>query len=183
MTHIIIRTPRFDEALAHLKGELSNIRTGRAHPGLVENIKVDYYGTMTPILQIASISAPDSHSLVIQPWDQNATKEVEKAIIASDLGFNPVNEGHAIRIPIPPLTEERRNELVKLMHEKVESARVSIRTIREDIWKEIKHAKTEREITEDDQFQYQKELQDVVDEYNDSIKALADTKEKEIMTI
>lgn len=183
MTTIRINVPQFEEAVKHMKNELANIRTGRAHPALVENLKIDYYGTMTPLIQIASINVPDAHSLVVQPWDQNAIKNVEKAIIASDLGLNPVNEGNTIRIPIPPLTEERRAELVKRMYEKVESARVSIRTIRENIWKEIKEAKNAGDITEDDLYQHQKELQEVVDRQNEIIKGIADTKEKEIMTI
>ena len=174
---------QFDEAISHFKNELSNIRTGRANPAIIERLLVEYYGTKTPLLQIASITVPDSHSLVVQPWDQNALKEIEKALRATDLGFNPVNEGHQIRIPIPPLTEERRKELAKLVHEKAEMARISIRTVRESIWKELKDDKANGAITEDDLFQQQKELQKVIDEHNGIVKTFSEEKEQEIMTL
>lgn len=174
---------QFDEAVAHFKHELSNIRTGRANPAIIEQLLVDYYGTKTPLIQIASITVPDSHSLVVQPWDQNALKDIEKTLRTNDLGFNPVNEGHQIRIPIPPLTEERRRELAKIVHEKAEMAHVSIRTVREAIWKELKDSKAQGTITEDDLFQQQKELQKVIDEHNGIVKTLSEEKEQEIMTL
>ncbi|MBI5038037.1 MAG: ribosome recycling factor [Candidatus Kerfeldbacteria bacterium] len=174
---------QFDEAVAHFKHELSNIRTGRANPAVIEQLLVDYYGTKTPLIQIASITVPDSHSLVVQPWDQNALKDIEKTLRASDLGFNPVNEGHQIRIPIPPLTEDRRKELAKIVHEKAEMAHISVRTVREAIWKELKDAKANGSITEDDLFKQQKELQKVIDEHNAEIKSMSEEKEREIMTL
>lgn len=173
----------FDEAIAHLKDELANVRTGRANPELVEQIKADYYGTPTPLIQLGSISTPDSHSILIQPWDQNALKDIEKAIRASELGFNPVNEGHQIRIPIPALTEERRKELVKLMQEKLEATRVRIRGVREDMWRDIKEQKNSGSITEDDLYLLQKELQKETDNYNAMVKEIGEQKESEIMTI
>ncbi|MFZ6036058.1 MAG: ribosome recycling factor [Patescibacteria group bacterium] len=173
----------FDEAIVHLKDELANVRTGRANPELVEQIKADYYGTPTPLIQLGSISTPDSHSILIQPWDQNALKDIEKAIRASELGFNPVNEGHQIRIPIPALTEERRKELVKLMQEKLEATRVRIRGVREDMWRDIKEQKNSGSITEDDLYLLQKELQKETDNYNAMVKDIGEQKESEIMTI
>jgi len=174
---------KFEKSIEHFQNEIKNIRTGRATPSLVENIMVDFYGTKTPIIQLASISTPDPKSIVIQPWDSNATKEIEKAIQASNIGINPVNEGNILRLPIPPMTEERRKELVKVLHQKVESVKVSIKQTREEIWKELKNMEKEKTISEDDLFGQQKDLQKVIDKYNDSIQEQSESKEKEIMTI
>ncbi|MBU0963656.1 ribosome recycling factor [Patescibacteria group bacterium] len=174
---------QFDQAVSHLKSELNNIRTGRANPVLVENLQVDYYGTRTPLIQLASISVPDAKSIVIQPWDKNTAKDIEKAIHNSQLGLNPVNEGNIIRLPIPPLTEERRKDLSKIVGQKAEEAKVSVRNTREEIWKIIKDQKNKSLITEDDMFTYQKELQEIVDDYNSQLQKLGQEKEKEILTI
>lgn len=183
MTVIDEKKYNFEKAISHLKGELNSIRTGRANPTLVENIIVNYYGTKTPLQQLANISVPDTRYIIIQPWDKNTIKDIEKSINASDLGLNPINEGNIIRIVIPALTEERRKDLSKVVHQKIEETRVSIRNIREEVWRTIKDKKTSSEITEDDMFQQQKELQKVIDEYNEKIKTMGDEKEKEIMTI
>lgn len=174
---------KFEDAITHLKKELMQIRTGRANPTLVENILVDYYGIKTPLQQMANISAPDSKSLLIQPWDANVIKEIEKSLQNSDLGLNPVNEGSQLRLPIPPLTEERRKELAKIVSEKAELAHVSIRNVREEIWKELKDLKNNGDISEDDMFGQQKELKKVVDEKNSLIKVILNDKKKEILTI
>jgi ribosome recycling factor len=173
----------FEAAITHLKTELDSIRTGRAHPALVENIQVDYYGVKTPLLQLASISIPDARSILIQPWDKNSVKDIEKALQASSLGLNPVNEGNALLLPIPALTEERRKEFVGVVHQKLEDAHIAIRNIREDAWRAIRDQEKESIISEDDMFRQQKELQKKVDEYQDTIKKISEQKESEIMTI
>ncbi|MFA6098448.1 MAG: ribosome recycling factor [Patescibacteria group bacterium] len=174
---------QFEKTIDHLKKELSNIRTGRANPSLVEDIMVDYYGTKTPLKQIASINVPDAKLLVIQPWDKNALKDIEKAIQSSPLGLNPVNDGDSLRLPIPSLTEERRRELTKVVKHKIEETKVSIRNSREEIWKILKEQKNNAKISEDQMFKEQKELQNIVDKYNSSITAIGEEKEKEIMSI
>jgi len=173
----------FEKTIEFLKQEINNIRTGRATPSLVENLMVDCYGTKTPLIQLASINVPDPKSIIIQPWDKNSLKDIEKAIQSSQLGLNPVNEGNVIRLPIPPLTEERRKELVKFVHQKIESGKIKIRQTREEIWKNLKNAEKEGKISEDDLFGQQKELQEIVDEYNEKIQEISEAKEKEIMTI
>ncbi len=183
MNIIESKKEQFKDAINHLKKELQGIRSGRATPALVDNIMVDYYGTKTPLPQLATISAPDPRSIVIQPWDKNVSSDIEKGIRASSLDINPVNEGDQIRLPIPPLTEERRKELVKTVNQKVEQTKISIRNVREDIGKEIKHQKSEGKISEDDMYAQQKELQRVVDEYNQLIEEIAEKKEKEIMSV
>lgn len=177
------KKPLFDKAIDHLKNEISSIRTGRADPSLVENLMVNYYGVKTPLLQLASITAPDQKSMVIQPWDKNCMKDVESAVNGSNLGLRAINEGNLLRIVIPALSEERRKELVKLLHTKLEAGRVAVRNIREEIWKESKEMKKNSEITEDDLFNRQKEVQKLLDDYNQTIKEIGDKKEKEIMTI
>lgn len=173
----------FEKSIQFIKNELSGIRTGRASPSLVENLIVDYYNTKTPLIQLASITIPDPKSIIIQPWDRNSTKDIEKAIQTSSLGLTPINDGNMIRLVIPPLSEERRKELMKLVHQKLEQARVSIRNVREEIWKELKTREKDGKISEDDMFKQQKELQKFVDEYNGKIKEIGENKEKEIMTI
>lgn len=183
MTIIDDKKFQFENAIQHLKNELKQIRTGRANPTLVENLVIDYYGTKTPLQQLANINIPDPKSIIIQPWDKNSLKEIEKAIHNSPLGLNPINEGNIIRLPIPPLTEERRKELSKIVSEKAEQAKISVRNVREETWKNIKEQKNDDKISEDDMYSQQKELQKKVEEYNNSIKKIGQQKEKEIMTI
>ncbi|MFA5777548.1 MAG: ribosome recycling factor [Parcubacteria group bacterium] len=170
-------------AIEHLNQEMGKIRTGRANPALVENMMVDYYGVKTPLKQIASINAPESRSLVIQPWDKGALVYIESALRESDLGFNPNNDGQAIRINIPSLTEERRKELVKVLNQRAEDAKISVRNIREESWKEIQEAEKEGKMSEDDKFLGKDYLQKIVDEYNKKIEEIRSKKETEIMTI
>lgn len=174
---------KFTNAINHLTEQFKQIRTGRANSGLIENLMVESYGSLTPLQQLANISVPDSRSIVIQPWDKNIIKDIEKAIQSSNLGLTPINEGQIIRLPIPQLTEERRKELSKIVHEKSEEARISIRNIREEIWKSLKDQKNDGKISEDEMFKLQKELQKIIDDNNDSIKVLSEKKENEIMTI
>lgn len=175
--------PRLDETLIHFTDEAAKLRTGRAHPALVEGILVDYYGTETPLKQIAGVSIPEARSIVISPWDKGALLQIESAIRAGDLGLNPVNDGSVIRITLPALTEDRRKELVKSLNQRSEEARIAVRTAREDVWKEIQKLEAEGGISEDDKFHGKDELQKVVDEYNKKIEELREKKEAEIMTI
>lgn len=173
----------FDKTLEYFQEELSKLRTGRANPAILEDIKVDYYGTPTPIKQVGSVSVPEARQLLIQPWDKNALAPIEKAIRDSDLGLAPVNEGDKIRISLPELTEERRRELTKVVGKLAEEARIRIRNVREEIWKGIKQQEEAGGITEDDKFRMKEELDEVIEEYNKKIKDLAERKEQEIMTV
>lgn len=177
------RKPAFEKVIEHFVEEAAKLRTGRAHPGLVENIMVDYYGNKTPLKQLATITIPEGRQIVIQPWDKNALGEVETALRNSELNLNPSNDGSLIRLTLPALTEESRETLVKTLNQKAEASRISIRNIREEIWQEIqKRAETGR-LSEDDKFRGKDELQKVVDEYNKKIESLREKKEKEILTV
>ena len=173
----------FAGAIEHLKQDLSSLRTGRANTALVENLQVEFYGTMTPIIGIAQIAVPEPRQITIQPYDKNALKEIEKAVQQSNLGINPVNDGTVIRLTLPQMTEERRKELVKVVSQMSEKARVAVRNIREDLWKEIQRMEKEGEISEDDKIGGKDELQKSVDKWNEEIKKLTDAKEKEVMSI
>lgn len=172
-----------DKTVEHLLVEMGKIRTGRANPALVENLMIDYFGSKTPLKQVASINAPEARLLVIQPWDKSSLAAIEQAMRESDLNLNPNNDGQVIRINIPPLTEERRKELVKLLNQRAEDAKISIRNIREEAWKEIQNMEKEGKISEDDKFSGKDQLQKVIDEYNKKIDETREKKEKEILTI
>jgi len=174
---------RMEKALDSLSREFGKLRTGRASTSLVDDIKVDYYGTPTPMKQIASISVPDSRSIAIQPWDRNAFGDVERAIQKSDLGLNPVNDGKIIRINIPQLTEERRKELVKLAKKYTEDSRVAIRNIRRDANDTLKAKEKDKELTEDDLRRGQDDIQKLTDDHIKLADELLEAKEKEIMEI
>ena len=161
--------------------EFSEIRTGRASPGLVEGLHIDYYGTPTLLKQLASISAPDAHIIVIQPWDVTAIVEIEKAIMKSNLGINPSNDGKLIRLSIPPLSKERRQELVKVVHKMSEEGRVSLRTIRREAKEALEKLEKDKVIAEDDKFRGIDELQKLVDKYIAKVEELLKSKEKEIL--
>lgn len=173
----------FEKSLEYLKKELSSIRTGRANPALVENILVQSYGTKSPLNQLASITIPEARTILIQPWDKNITKDIEKAIAESEIGISPVVEGDHIRLTIPPLTEESRQSFVKLINEKSEKARVAIRQVRDKIKEEILKKEKNKEITEDDKYDLIKDLDEMTREYNDKIKELAQGKEEEVMSL
>jgi len=172
-----------DGAIEHLNQEMGKIRTGRANSALVENLMVDYYGSKTPLKQVASINIPEARLIVIQPWDKDSLVNIEAALRESDLGFNPNNDGQVIRINIPQLTEERRKELVKALNQRSEDAKIAIRNIREEAWKEIQEAEREGKISEDDKFSGKDYLQKIVDEYNKKIEEIRNKKEEEILTI
>ena len=173
---------RMEKALASLDREFAKLRTGRAATALVDNIKVDYYGTMTPISQIASVAVPDSRSLTIQPWDRGAFPLVEKAIMKSDLGLTPINDGKLIRINIPPLTEERRKDLVKVARKYTEEAKVAIRNVRRDANDALKKQK-EKGASEDDVKKATETIQKVTDAQIAKTDQKCQAKEKEIMEI
>lgn len=165
------------------KRDFATIRTGRANPAILDRIVVDYYGTPTPLTQLATISTPEPRLLVIQPWDRNAVKEIEKAILKSDLGLVPNVDGVVIRIVIPQLTEERRKELVKLVKKDAEEKRVAVRNIRREANEEVKKAEKEGLITEDEADRLQEEIQKLTDKYIEEIDRLVESKEKEIMEV
>ena len=177
------KEPEFAKAVEHLKAELKTLRTGRASAQLVEHLEVEYYGVKTPLIQIAQITVPEPKQITIQPYDKNALKDIEKAVQTSNLGITPVNDGAFIRLNIPPMTEERRKELVKVVGQMAEKTRVSIRNVREEIWKDIQKQEKDGKISEDDKMRAKDDLQKAVDKYNDEVKKLAEAKEKEILTI
>lgn len=166
------------ELLAH---ELLKIRTGRASPAILEGIKVEYYGTEIPLRQIASISAPEPRLLVIQPWDKNALPDIEKGIYKAGLGLTPQNDGNVIRIAIPPLTQERREELVKLCAKITEDSKIAIRNIRRDAKEKIKRLEKDKKISEDDARNGEKKIQEYTDDYIETLDGLLEKKRKEIL--
>lgn len=172
-----------DKSIEHFISEAGKIRTGRANPSLVEDILVDYYGTKTPIKQMAAINVPEPRQITIQPWDRSAMNAIEGTIRNSDLNLNPVNDGILIRITIPMLTEERRKEMVKILNQKAEEARIAVRNIREEILKEVKDAQKAGEISEDDEFKAKEKVQELVAEFNKKIEDIRAKKEVEVMTV
>ncbi|WP_126426437.1 ribosome recycling factor [Brevibacillus marinus] len=174
---------RMAKAVATLKKDLAALRAGRANPALLEKVMVDYYGTPTPVNQLANISAPEPRLLQIQPWDKSSLKEIERAIQQSDLGLTPSNDGSIIRIVIPPLTEERRRELVKLASKEGEEAKVAIRNIRRDANEEIKKLEKAGSISEDDSRRHQETIQKTTDKYIAEVEKLVKEKEKDIMEV
>ena len=174
---------KMKSAVEHLERELKTVRAGRANPGVLDKVTVDYYGSPTPIQQIASVSTPDARSLLIQPWDASVLKGIEKAILASDLGINPQNDGRAIRLVFPALTEERRRDLAKQVKKYSEDAKVAVRNIRRDAMEKFKAQKKKSEITEDDFKVIEKDMQKLTDDYIKEVERIADEKEKELMEI
>jgi len=174
---------RMHGAIQALSDDLSRIRTGRATPALVEKLSVEYYGTPTPLMQLASISVPEPRSLLIKPFDPSSLKTIERAILASDLGLTPNNDGRAIRLNLPALTEERRQELVKIVHHRVEEARVAVRNVRRDLMKDLKEMESEKMISEDDRKRGEDELQKTTDRFIEKIDEVGKEKEAEILEI
>ena len=174
---------KMQKSIASYESQLADIRAGRANPAVLDRITVDYYGTPTPIQQMAAVSVSDARILVIQPWDKSTLKSIEKAIQASDLGINPANDGTVIRLAFPQLTEERRKELSKEIKKLGEDAKVAIRSIRRDANDKIKTMKKNSEITEDDVKNFDKDIQKLTDKYVGFIDDAVSVKEKEIMSI
>lgn len=175
--------PRFQGALDHLQEELKSLRTGRATPALVEDIKIEAYGAMTPLVGLASITCPDSKSVVIEPWDKGLVKDIEKGLQEAKLGINPTVAGAVIRLNMPPMTEETRRDLTKVLHDKLEHTRIQIRNIRDELKGEILEAEKNNEITEDDRYRLLEQMDKEIGGWNDKIKETGEAKEKEIMTI
>ena len=174
---------RMDKALDHLNDEFGAVRAGRANAKVLDRITVEYYGSETPLNGVATISAPDARTLVIQPWDTKLLKDIAKAIQTSDLGINPQNDGRVIRLTFPQLTEERRKELTKQVKKYAEESKVAMRNIRRDGMDYVKKLKKNSEITEDDQKKAEKDLQDLLDKYTKKVDEALAAKEKELMAI
>jgi ribosome recycling factor len=174
---------RMKKAVEALKRELATIRTGRAQTSLVDHLRVDYYGTPTPLNQLATVSAPEARLLTIQPWDRQALTAIEKAIQKSDLGLNPSNDGQIIRLIIPQLTEDRRRELVKLVHRRVEEGRVAARNVRRDCLEHLRRMEKDKEISEDDERKAQERLQKLTDQYIKDIDETGHQKEEELLEV
>jgi len=174
---------KMKKAVSAFQRELSTLRAGRASPALVDKIEVDYYGIPTPLNQIASISAPESRLLVIQPWDKNVISNIEKAILKSDLGLNPNNDGNVIRLSFPQLTEERRKELVKFVRKKAEEGKVAVRNIRREANDSLKSMEKKGDISEDDSRRFQDEIQKLTDKYIEEVDEVLQNKEKEILEV
>ena len=171
---------RMTKSIDALKRELSTLRTGRATPSLLDNINVDYYGTSTPLNQLASISAPDAQAIIIQPWDKGSILDIEKSLSTSDLGFNPSNDGNQITVPIPPLTQERRLEIVRLLKKKIEDGKVSIRNVRRDSVDRLRKLEKDKSISQDDSRRGQDQIQKSTDSYTKLIDDISKVKEDEI---
>lgn len=181
--HQIKTEEKMKKTINVLKDEMASVRAGRANPAILDKILVDYYNVPTPINQLSNISVPEARTIIIQPWDATALKEIEKAIQKSDIGINPNNDGKAIRLVFPPLTEERRKELTKTVKKYGEDSKVAIRSIRRDIIEELKTKKKNSEITEDDLKSAEKDIQNLTDKYISEIDKLVEFKEKEILEV
>ena len=174
---------RMNGAVEALQRELQTVRTGRASPSLVERLVVDYYDTPTPLTQLASIHASDPRTLTIQPWDKKALGDIEKAIQKSDLGLNPNNDGSVIRLTLPPLTEERRKDLVKVVHKKVDEAKIAVRNIRRDAHDKLRDQEKKKDISADDLKRGTDRLQKLTDKYVEEVEGVGHAKEREIMEV
>ena len=174
---------RMDGAIQALEDDLAGIRTGRAHPALVEKLLVKYYDVPTPLIQLASISVPEPRSLLIRPFDATSLKEIERSILTSDLGLTPNNDGKSIRLNLPPLTEDRRRDLVKIVNQRIEEARISIRNVRRDSIKDMREFEQEKMISEDDLKRGEEEMQKITDDYIKQINEIGEHKEKEILEV
>lgn len=172
-----------DDSIQYLKDEYKKLKAGKANPAMLENMLVEYYGTKTPLQQLATINVPEPRIFVIQPYDKNSIKSIESSINNSDLGVNATVDNEVLRIVLPELTEERRIELVKIINQKAEEARIAIRNIREKVWKELKDLESSGELTEDDKYKAQDYLDNIVGDYNNTIKETEENKEKELMKV
>jgi ribosome recycling factor len=185
MTEIILKNAdsKMKKSVEALVKELASIRTGRASPALVEHIKVDYHGVVTPLIQLASISIPEPRMISIHPWDRTIINNIDKAILKSDLGLNPVNDGNNIRISIPLLTEERRKDLIKIIHKRLEESRITIRNMRRESVDELKTSEKNKEISQDQNTRASDQLQKITDNYIEAINKIGRDKEAEILEV
>jgi ribosome recycling factor len=174
---------KMQKTVNSLSQELSTIRTGRANPGLVEHIKADYHGVLTPINQLGSISIPEARMILIQPWDKTAIRSVEKAILKSELGLNPTSDGNVIRIVIPAITEERRKDLIKLVHKRLEDTKISLRNLRREGLEDLRKAQKDKEISEDDFNRASEKLQLLIENFTKKVEDIGKSKEAEISEV
>ena len=174
---------RMKGAVQALEDDLAGIRTGRASPALVERLPVDYYGSPTPLVQLASIGVPEPRSLLIRPFDQSSLPNIERAIQTSDLGLTPSNDGKHIRLNLPPLTEDRRRELVKIVHNRVEEGRIAVRNVRRDLIRDLRDFEDEKMISEDERIRGEEDLQKITDRYIGEINGVGERKENEILEV
>ncbi len=174
---------RMTKCVQTFQSDTRKVRTGRAHPSLVENLKVDYYGSDVPLQQVANISVEDARTLVISPWEKTVVQAIEKAIFKSDLGLTPMTAGAVIRVPLPPLTEERRRDITKVIRQDAENARVAIRNVRRDVMSDVKEALKDKLISQDDERRAEVEIQKLTDKYVADVDTLLAAKEKEIMQV
>jgi len=175
--------PGLDKTVEYLRSGLSGLQVGRATPSLIEDLEVESYNQRMPLKQLAAIQTPEPRSILIKPWDKDILKDIAKAISQSKLGLSPIIEEEFIRLKIPPLSEERRRELTKILQEKMEECRISVRRQREEVWREIQNLEQAGKISEDDKFRAKDELQKVIDEYNKKIEEMGKKKEEEIMKV
>jgi len=180
---VLEASEKMDGALQALKRELAGVRTGRAHPGLIENLTVDYYGTPTPLRQLAAIAAPEARMLTVQAWDRSAVQAIEKAIRTSDLGLNPAVEGQTLRLPIPPLTEQRRKDMVRLVNAKAEEARVAVRNVRRHTIDDLRKGEKEGGVSKDDLKRHEDEVQKLTDSHVAQIDQEYKRKEAELLEV
>lgn len=174
---------RMGKSVESLKSELTKLRTGRAHTSLLDHITVEYYGSQMPLNQVANISVADARTLTVQPWEKPMVQKIEKAILESDLGLNPATAGEIIRVPLPPLTEERRKDMIKLVRQEGENAKVAIRNIRRDAISDFKSLLKEKEITEDEEHKAEDDIQKLTDKYIAKVDEALEAKEKDLMEI
>ena len=174
---------QFEKVMDRFHHELSSVRTGRANPALLSTVTVESYGSKMPLQQVANITVSDAKTLTISPWDKGQIQAIEKGIMEANLGFTPGNDGQVVRITLPMLTEDRRKEMVKLVGQIAEQARIGVRQVREDIIKSVKRMETDGDATKDDVASAQKKVQSIIDDYNSQIKNISEEKEKELMTV
>lgn len=174
---------RMGKSIEALKNDLGKIRTGRAHTSLLDHITLDYYGSQVPLSQVANISVSDARTLAVTPWEKQMVAPIEKAIMTSDMGLNPMTAGEVIRVPLPPLTEERRKDMIKIVRQEGEGAKVAVRNIRRDVLSDFKSLQKDKEITEDEERHAQEDVQKITDRYVAMIDAMLKDKEKDLMEI
>ena len=174
---------KMGQSIEAMRRDIGTLRTGRATPALIEDLSVDYYGTATPLKQIASISAADARAIMVQPWDKQALRDIERSLTQSEMGFNPSNDGNVITVPIPPLTRERRQEMVKLLKRKSEDSKVAVRNVRRDGVESLRRMERDKSISQDENRRSQETLQKTTDAHVKSIDEVAATKEAEIMQV
>jgi ribosome recycling factor len=180
---IAVAEQKMKKSIEAIQKELASIRTGHASPSLIEHLRIEYAGTVLPLNQLASISAPQANLLVVQAWDKASISSIEKSIQKSELGLNPINDGRVIRITIPPLSEERRQELLKIVHRRIEEGKIALRNVRRDAQEDLKTQEKDKDISQDEHKQYQNQLQKITDTYTVHMEQLGKDKEKEVMAV